>query len=227
MVGSVTGVPVTRHPTGVLATFGLALPLGTVESMAFTLPPLPYSLDALAPHLSRETLELHHGMHHQTYVDKLNDLVDDDSQTNDDLAALILGADAGPPFNDAAQHWNHSFYWRCMAPDGGGEPSGELAEAIERDFGSFAAFTKELSEEAETHFGAGWAWLVHDGSTLLVTSTHDADLPLKHGQKALLTIDVWEHAYYVDYRNQRPDYLAAFLDELVNWEFVAKNLSEV
>lgn len=195
--------------------------------MAFTLPPLPYSLDALAPHLSRETLELHHGKHHQTYVDKLNDLVDDDTKTNDDLEAVILGADAGPLFNNAAQHWNHSFYWQGMAPDGGGSPSGELADAIDRDFGSFDAFTKELSKEAETHFGSGWAWLVHDGSKLLVTSTHDADLPLQHGQKALLTIDVWEHAYYVDYRNRRPDYLAAFLDELVSWEFVAKNLSEV
>lgn len=195
--------------------------------MAFTLPSLPYSLDALAPHLSRETLELHHGKHHQTYVDTLNDLVDDDGKTNDDLDAVILGAEAGLLFNNAAQHWNHSFYWQGMAPDGGGQPSGELADAIDRDFGSFDTFTKELSDEAETHFGSGWAWLVHDGSKLLVTSTHDADLPLKHGQKALLTIDVWEHAYYVDYRNQRPDYLAAFLDELVSWEFVAKNLSEI
>jgi Fe-Mn family superoxide dismutase len=195
--------------------------------MAFTLPPLPYALDALVPHLSRETLELHHGKHHQTYVDKLNDLVDDKSLTNDDLEAFILEADAGPPFNNAAQHWNHSFYWQGMAPDGGGTPDGELAEAIDRDFGSFDDFTKELRKEAEAHFGAGWAWLVHDGSKLLVTSTHDADLPLKHGQQALLTIDVWEHAYYVDYRNKRPDYIKAFLDELVSWDFVAKNLKSV
>jgi superoxide dismutase, Fe-Mn family len=192
--------------------------------MAFTLPPLPYSLDALAPHLSRETLELHHGKHHQTYVDKLNDLVDGD-KSDADLESVILGAEPGPLFNNAAQHWNHSFYWQGMTPDGGGTPSEDLSEAIDRDFGSFDAFTTKLSEEAATHFGAGWAWLVHDGSKLLVTSTHDADLPLKHGQKALLTIDVWEHAYYVDYRNKRPDYIAAFLDELVNWEFVAKNLS--
>ena len=193
--------------------------------MAFTLPPLPYSLDALAPHLSRTTLELHHGKHHQKYVDTLNDLVD--GKSNDDLEAVILGADDRKVFNNAAQHWNHSFYWQGMTPDGGGQPSGELAEAIERDFGSFDAFRKELADEAETHFASGWAWLVHDGSKLLVTSTHDADLPLKHGQRALLTIDVWEHAYYVDYQNKRPDYIATFLDELVSWDFVASNLAAV
>ncbi|MEQ1788775.1 MAG: superoxide dismutase [Acidimicrobiales bacterium] len=192
--------------------------------MAFTLPPLPYSLDALAPHLSREALELHHGKHHQSYVDKLNEL--EEGRTNDDLEALILKADAGPLFNNAAQHWNHSFYWEGMHPDGGGRPTGELAEAIDRDFGSFEDLTKALHEAAATHFGSGWAWLVHDGSTLLVTSTHDADLPLAHSQRALLTIDVWEHAYYVDYRNKRPDYVTAFLDELVHWEFVAQNLAE-
>lgn len=190
--------------------------------MAFTLPPLPYSPDALAPHLSQETLELHHGKHHQTYVDKLNGLVE--GKTDADLEAVITEAGSGPVFNNAAQHWNHSFYWECMSPTGGGEPAGELAEAIERDFGSFEDFTKELRQAGETHFGSGWAWLVHDGSKLLVTSTHDADLPLAHGQKALLTIDVWEHAYYVDYRNKRPDYLGAFLEHLVNWDFVAKNL---
>ena len=197
--------------------------MGTVEPMAFTLPPLPYSPDALQPHLSQETLELHHGKHHQKYVDTLNDLVD--GKTDADREGVILGADDKKVFDNAAQHWNHSFYWQCMAPDGGGAPSGELAEAIERDFGSYDAFRKELADEAETHFASGWAWLVHDGSQLLVTSTHDADLPLKHGQKALLTIDVWEHAYYVDYRNQRPDYIEAFLQHLVSWDFVAQNLA--
>jgi Fe-Mn family superoxide dismutase len=191
--------------------------------MAFTLPPLPYSLDALAPHLSREALELHHGKHHQTYVDKLNDLVE--GKSDDDLEEVILGTDDAQVFNNAAQHWNHSFYWQCMAPDGGGTPEGELAEAIDREFGSFGALSEKLHEAGATHFGSGWAWLVHDGSKLLVTSTHDADLPLAHSQRALLTIDVWEHAYYVDYRNKRPDYLTAFLDHLVNWDFVAKNLS--
>jgi Fe-Mn family superoxide dismutase len=197
--------------------------MGTVEPMAFTLPPLPYSPDALQPHLSQETLELHHGKHHQKYVDTLNDLVD--GRSDADLEDVILGADDEKVFDNAAQHWNHSFYWQCMSPDGGGAPSGELAEAIERDFGSYDAFRKELADEAETHFASGWAWLVHDGSKLLVTSTHDADLPLKHGQKALLTIDVWEHAYYVDYRNKRPDYIEAFLQHLVSWDFVAQNLA--
>ena len=196
--------------------------MGTVEPMAFTLPPLPYSLDGLAPHVSRETLELHHGKHHQKYVDTLNGLVD--GKGNDDLEAVILGTDDQKVLNNAGQHWNHSFYWQCMSPDGGGPPSGELAEAIDRDFGSYDAFRKELATEAETHFASGWAWLVHDGSKLLVTSTHDADLPLRHGQRALLTIDVWEHAYYVDYRNRRPDYIAAFLDELIDWEFVSAQL---
>jgi len=190
--------------------------------MAFALPPLPYDLDALAPHVSRETLELHHGKHHQTYVDKLNSLVD--GKSNDDLEDVIVGTDDKKVFDNAAQHWNHSLYWQCMSPDGGGAPSGELAEALERDFGSYDAFRKELSTAAETHFGSGWAWLVHDGSKLLVTSTHDADNPLKHSQRALLTIDVWEHAYYVDYRNKRPDYVAAFLDHLVSWDFVTEQL---
>ena len=196
---------------------------GYGRPMPFTLPPLPYALDALEPHLSRETLELHHGKHHQTYVDKLNDLVEGSSDA--DLDKVILEAEKGPVFNNAAQHWNHSFYWQCMAPDGGGTPEGELAEAIDREFGSFGALSEKLHEAGATHFGSGWAWLVHDGSKLLVTSTHDADLPLAHGQQALLTIDVWEHAYYVDYRNLRPDYLTAFLDHLVNWDFVAKGLS--
>ena len=196
--------------------------------MAFSLPALPYDTSALAAQgMCQETLELHHGRHHQTYVDKLNDLVGDDAKTNDDLEAVILGADDPKVFNNAAQHWNHSFYWQCMAPGGGGEPTGELAEAINRDFGSFDTFKKELTEEGATHFASGWAWLVHDGSKLLVTSTHDADLPLTHGQKALLTIDVWEHAYYVDYRNKRPDYVSALLDTLVSLDFVARNLKAV
>jgi Fe-Mn family superoxide dismutase len=195
--------------------------------MAFTLPPLPYAQDALAPHISAETLEFHHGKHHNTYVTKLNELIGDDSKTNDDLEAVILSAEPGKLFNNAAQHWNHTFYWQSMAPSGGGLPTGELAEAIDRDFGSFEDFRKQLSEEAVNHFASGWAWLVHDGSKLLVTSTHDADLPLKHGQKALFTVDVWEHAYYIDYRNKRPDYLGAFFDGLVNWEFAAQNLSQV
>ena len=194
--------------------------------MAFTLPPLPYDVTALAPHLSQETLELHHGQHHQTYVTKLNELTGGE-RSDAELEQVILEAEPGPLFNNAAQHWNHSFYWRCMSPTGGGVPDGDLADALSSAFGSFDAFVKELSDAAATHFGSGWAWLVHDGSALAVTHTSDADLPLKHGQQALLTIDVWEHAYYVDYRNRRPDYVSAFLDHLVSWEFVAENLRSV
>jgi len=193
--------------------------------MAFTLPELPYAPDALAPHLSAETLEFHHGKHHQTYVTKLNDAVGDDTKTNDDLVDVVVQSKGDPKvFNNAAQHWNHSFYWKCMAPDGGGQPSGELADAIAKDFGSYDDFATKLRTEAETHFGSGWAWLVHDGSKLAVVSTHDADNPLTHSQKPLLTIDVWEHAYYIDYRNKRPDYIGAFLEHLVSWDFVAQNL---
>lgn len=191
--------------------------------MAFTLPSLPYDASALAPHLSAETLELHHGKHHNTYVTKLNELTGGD-KGDADLDAIIQEAElATPVFNNAAQHWNHSFYWQCMSPGGGGRPTDELAEAIDSAFGSFDEMTAQLEEAAVTHFGSGWAWLVHDGSKLAVTSTHDADLPLKHGQKALLTIDVWEHAYYVDYRNARPKYIESFW-KLVNWDFVEKNL---
>jgi Fe-Mn family superoxide dismutase len=193
--------------------------------MAFTLPPLPYAPDALAPHLSAETLEYHHGKHHNAYVTKANELTNDE-KSNDDLDAMILEA-SGPLFNQLAQHWNHSFYWQCMTPDGGGEPTGELADAIKGAFGSVSDLKAKLKAEAVGHFGSGWAWLVHDGSGLSVTSTHDADLPLKHGQKALLTIDVWEHAYYIDYRNVRPDYVSTFLDKLVNWDFVGENLKGV
>jgi superoxide dismutase, Fe-Mn family len=194
--------------------------------MAFTLPDLPYALDALAPHLSRETLEFHHGKHHDSYVTKLNELTGGE-RSNDELEKVILEAEPGDLFNNAAQHWNHSFYWQCMSPTGGGAPEGALADALADAFGSFDAFAKELNEAAGSHFGSGWAWLVHDGSSLAVTHTSDADLPLAHGQKALLTIDVWEHAYYIDYRNKRPDYVSAFIDHLVNWEFVAANLEQV
>jgi Fe-Mn family superoxide dismutase len=191
--------------------------------MAFTLPPLPYALDALAPHLSAETLEFHHGKHHDAYVTKLNELTAGEKREQE-LEAVILEAEPGELFNNAAQHWNHSFYWKSMSPTGGGAPEGDLADALHEAFGSFDAFNKELHDAAATHFGAGWAWLVHDGSRLWVTHTSDADLPLKHSQRALLTIDVWEHAYYIDYRNKRPDYVTAFLHHLVNWEFVADNL---
>ena len=190
--------------------------------MAFTLPDLPYAKGALAPYLSEETLDYHHGKHHNAYVTNLNGLIEGTDLAGKSLEEIILAADGGI-FNNAAQVWNHNFYWKCMKPDGGGEPAGDLAKAIAEAFGSFDALKKELTEAAVTQFGSGWAWLALDGRSLKVMKTGNADLPLKHGQTALLTVDVWEHAYYIDYRNLRPKYVEAFLNSLVDWEFVAAN----
>ena len=195
------------------------------NSMPFTLPPLPYDKGALAPYLSAETLDFHYGKHHQAYVNNLNKLTEGKPEAKKTLEEIIMSSSGGL-FNNAAQVWNHTFYWNCMKSDGGGEPSGELAAAIKRDFGSFAKFREEFSNAAATLFGSGWAWLVLDNDKLKVVQTGNADLPLKHNQTALLTIDVWEHAYYVDYRNQRPKYIETFLDHLVNWNFVAANFSK-
>jgi superoxide dismutase, Fe-Mn family len=192
--------------------------------MPFTLPELPYAKDALAPHISAETLEFHHGKHHAAYVNNLNKLLEGKPELNQSLEQVILGSEGGV-FNNAAQVWNHTFYWHCMKPNGGGRPTGALAEAITRDFGSFERFREEFSTAAATQFGSGWAWLVLEKGKLAVTKTGNADLPMKHGQKALLTIDVWEHAYYVDFRNARPKYIDTFLENLVNWDFVAENLA--
>ncbi|TQF15706.1 superoxide dismutase [Myxococcus llanfairpwllgwyngyllgogerychwyrndrobwllllantysiliogogogochensis] len=191
--------------------------------MAFTLPELPYRKDALAPHISEETLEYHYGKHHQAYVTNLNKLLAGKPEESKSLEEVILSSDGGV-FNNAAQVWNHTFYWHCMKPSGGGLPTGDLAAAITRDFGSFEKFKEEFSQAAATQFGSGWAWLVLDKDKLAITKTGNADLPMKHGQKALLTIDVWEHAYYIDFRNQRPKYIETFLTHLVNWDFVAQNL---
>jgi Fe-Mn family superoxide dismutase len=191
--------------------------------MPFTLPDLPYKKDALAPHISAETLEFHHGKHHAAYVTNLNKLLEGKPEANQTLEEVILGSEGGV-FNNAAQVWNHTLYWHCMKPNGGGRPTGELADAITRDFGSFERFREEFANAAATQFGSGWAWLVLEKGKLAVTKTGNADLPLKHGQKALLTIDVWEHAYYVDYRNARPKYIDTFLEKLVNWDFVLQNL---
>jgi Fe-Mn family superoxide dismutase len=190
--------------------------------MAFSLPDLPYAKDALAPYLSQETLEYHHDKHHNAYVTNLNGLIEGTDHAAKSLEEIILAAE-GPLFNNAAQVWNHTFYWHCMKPGGGGEPTGELASAIGRDFGSFDAFKKELSAAAAGQFGSGWAWLILENGALKVIKTGNADLPLKHGQTALLTVDVWEHAYYIDYRNLRPKYVETFLDSLVDWAFVAEN----
>lgn len=190
--------------------------------MAHTLPDLPYAMDALAPHISKETLEYHYGKHHQTYVDKLNDAVKGGEFENASLEEIIR-ASSGGIFNNAAQVWNHTFYWHCLSPNGGGEPGGELATAIDAAFGSFDAFKKAFTEKAVTLFGSGWAWLVKkpDGS-LAIVQTSNADTPVRGTDTALVTCDVWEHAYYIDYRNLRPKYVEAFWN-LVNWDFVASN----
>ncbi|MEI6031706.1 MAG: superoxide dismutase [Synechococcaceae cyanobacterium ELA739] len=197
--------------------------------MAHQLPALPYDLDALEPHISRSTLEFHHGKHHAAYVTNLNNLVagtDLEGKSLEETITAVAGdtAKAGV-FNNAAQVWNHSFYWQCIKPAGGGAPTGDLAAKIDADFGSFDAFKEQFKTAGATQFGSGWAWLVLDGGTLKVTKTANADLPLAHGQKALLTMDVWEHAYYLDYQNRRPDYMTTYLDKLVNWDFVAANLA--
>ncbi len=192
--------------------------------MAFELPALPYAKDALAPHISAETLEFHHGKHHQTYVTNLNNLVPNTEFADLSLEEIVVKSTGGI-FNNAAQVWNHTFYWNSLAPNAGGEPTGELAAAINATFGSFATFKEEFTKTAITTFGSGWAWLVKnaDGSLALV-STSNAGCPLTAGQTPLLTCDVWEHAYYVDYRNARPAYLEAFW-ALVNWNFAAKNFA--
>jgi len=194
--------------------------------MSITLPELPYARDALAPHLSTETLEYHYGKHHNAYVTNLGKLIAGTPQDNQSLEEIIMAAKPGGIFNNAAQVWNHTFYWHCMKPGGGGQPHGNLANAINRDFGSFDQFKEQFSAAAATQFGSGWAWLVLEGKKLKVTQTPNADLPMKHGQVALLTVDVWEHAYYIDYRNARPSYVSVFLDHLVNWDFVAQNLQK-
>ena len=197
--------------------------------MAHQLPALPYSLDALEPHISARTLEFHHGKHHAAYVTNLNNLVagsDLEGHSLEDTILAVAGdASKAGVFNNAAQVWNHTFYWQGMKPGGGGAPSGELAAKIDADFGSFDAFKEQFKAAGATQFGSGWAWLVLDNGTLKVTKTPNADLPLAHGQKALLTMDVWEHAYYLDYQNRRPDYISTFLDKLVNWDFAAANLA--
>jgi superoxide dismutase, Fe-Mn family len=193
--------------------------------MAFTLPELPYSKDALAPHISAETLEFHHGKHHKAYVDKLNELTAGKPEASKSLEEVIMSSE-GPVFNNAAQIWNHTFYWSSMKPGGGGQPTGDLAAAITRDFGSFDKFKEEFTQAGITQFGSGWAWLVLEGGKLKVTKTPNADLPMKHGQKALLTMDVWEHAYYIDFRNARPKYIETFLTNLANWDFASENLKK-
>lgn len=192
--------------------------------MAFSLPELPYARDALEPHISAETLDYHYGKHNQAYVDKLNSLVEGTPHADQDLDTVVCNS-SGAVFNNAAQIWNHNLYWHCMGPDGGGEPSGQLAELINRDFGDFASFKQQFNDAAINTFGSGWAWLVqHSDGKLAILSTSNAENPLTQGLRPLLACDMWEHSYYIDYRNARPKYMEAFW-QVVNWEFVGSQLN--
>ena len=197
--------------------------------MPFQLPDLPFAKDSLAPHMSAETLDFHHGKHHKAYVNKTNELIEGDSALSGaSLIQVVRDASRSENrklFNNAAQLWNHSFFWQCLAPAQGQQPDGKLAHLIGDAFGGAEAMLKKLEEEAVNHFASGWAWLVLDRGTLRITSLHDADTPLVHdGMVPLLTLDVWEHAYYIDYRNERPKFASAVLENIVNWDFVAQNL---
>jgi Fe-Mn family superoxide dismutase len=196
--------------------------------MTFELPSLPYPDTALEPYYSAKTFSFHHGKHHKAYVDNLNKLLAGSPFENSSLEEIIAAV-AGDPtkagfFNNAAQVWNHTFFWNCMKPGGGGAPSGALAAKIDAAFGSYEKFAEQFKAAAVGRFGSGWAWLVLDGGELKIMSTPNAETPMTGGKKALLTVDVWEHAYYLDYQNRRPDFVQTFLDHLVNWEFVAANL---
>nr|WP_297350863.1 Fe-Mn family superoxide dismutase [uncultured Caldimonas sp.] len=193
--------------------------------MEHTLPPLPYPHDALQPHMSKETLEFHHDKHHNAYVVNLNNLIKGTEFENMSLEEIVKKSSGGI-FNNAGQVWNHTFFWNCMKPNGGGEPTGALAEAINKKWGSYAGFKEAFTKSAVGNFGSGWTWLVKkaDGSVDLV-NTSNAATPLTTADKALLTIDVWEHAYYIDHRNARPKFVETFLNSLVNWEFAQANFA--
>jgi Fe-Mn family superoxide dismutase len=197
--------------------------------MAFQLPELPYAKDALAPHMSAETLEFHHGKHHRAYVNKTNELVQNDSALSGASLIQVVReakrAGNSKLFNNSAQLWNHSFFWQCLAPSQGRQADGKLAKLIEDGFGNTETMLQKLHEEAVNHFASGWAWLVLDRGALRITSLHDADTPIAHdGMVPLFTLDVWEHAYYIDYRNERPRFASSVLSNIVNWDFVAQNL---
>jgi superoxide dismutase, Fe-Mn family len=197
--------------------------------MPFQLPDLPYATDALAPHMSAETLEFHHGKHHKAYVTKTNELLEKEANLSGaSLIEVVRGAKSSGNaklFNNSAQLWNHSFFWQCLAPAQGQRPDGRLAQLISDEFGSIETLLQKLQEEAVNRFASGWAWLVLDRDKLRITSLHDADTPAVHdGMVPLFTLDVWEHAYYIDYRNERPRFASAVLANIVNWDFVAQNL---
>jgi Fe-Mn family superoxide dismutase len=196
--------------------------------MSFELPSLPYANDALAPYMSAETLDFHHGKHHQTYVTNLNNLLKDHELQSSSLEDIVVktskDASMAGIFNNAGQHWNHILFWQCMKPNGGGSIPSELEGRLNSDFGSVEQFKEAFIQAGTTQFGSGWAWLAIDNGKLVVTKSANASNPLVDGMKPILGCDVWEHSYYIDYRNRRPDYLKAFLDSLVNWEFVASQL---
>lgn len=198
----------------------------------FTLPPLPYAEDALQPHISAQTMALHHGKHHKAYVENLNKLVDDTPFADLSLEEIVRSTDgASDPerrkiFNNAGQHWNHSFFWNSLSPSGGGKLPAELARAVERDFGSETDFRDELINQGKSHFGSGWLWVAVTGGKLQVTTTHDAGTPITEGAVPLITCDLWEHAYYVDYQNRREEFLGVWLDHLANWSFAETNLAK-
>ncbi|MBL27762.1 MAG: superoxide dismutase [Fe] [Rhodospirillaceae bacterium] len=196
--------------------------------MKLELPDLPYDYKALEPHISARTLEFHHDKHHATYVTKAQGMVKDTPMADDDLETIVQKAvkesNTGL-FNNAAQAWNHTFFWNSLSPNGGGKPSGAIATKIDEDLGGYDKFVEAFSNAAVNQFGSGWAWLALDGGKLKIYGTANADTPIAKGQTALLTVDVWEHAYYLDYQNRRPDFVKAFLNELINWDFVNKNLA--
>jgi superoxide dismutase, Fe-Mn family len=195
--------------------------------MAFTLPDLPFDRGALGPHMSAETLDFHHGKHHKAYVDKANGLIGDTDLEDASLVEVIRAAHQRgdkPLFNNVAQIWNHSFFWQCLAPEGSTRPAGKLREMIASDFGDEQKLLDALAKESINHFASGWGWLILRQGKLEVTSLHDADTPVAHGMTPLLTVDVWEHAYYIDYRNDRAKYVKSLLEKIVNWDFVARNL---
>ncbi len=188
--------------------------------------PLPYPLDALEPHISERTMSYHYGRHHAGYVANLNRMIAGSDHEHSSLEGIVTGAGMpGTLFNNAAQAWNHAFYWNSMTPGGTGSPSVELLAALERDFGSLDAFNTEFADSAACNFASGWTWLVSGGDGLSIVNTDDADTPLRHGLRALLTVDVWEHAYYLDYQNARAAYLDAFVEHLINWEFASANFA--
>ena len=196
--------------------------------MAIVLPSLPYAEDALAPHISARTLEFHYGKHHNTYVVNANKLLEGTDLAGEELESIVKKT-AGDNskvaiFNNAAQVWNHSFYWQCMKPNGGGPPTGEVAKKIDEAFGSYEKFAEEFKNAGFTQFGSGWAWLVLKDGAVQIMKTPNAETPIAQGLKPLLVVDVWEHAYYLDYQNRRPDYLSAFVENLINWDFVNSNL---